>query len=853
MIAKRMKRALRIVILATTVAMSTGATCAQATVAPIKEILTSSIGWEVGEHGGKVCLLAAETCQRARASHEPGGFEYPHGVTGAPNGNVYVADTGNHRVQELESDGKFVLMFGREVNETAHLNGETSNEDVCPAKAGDKCKQGVEESAPGQFSSPEGVTTDPASGDVYVAEVVYGRNGTGELTFGERVQKFTASGAFVLEIGKDVNETAHLNRETANENVCPIKIGDKCQGPAQRLAGTTYEWGGEHGAFAEPRALAVGPNPAKPSENLLYVGDEHRVQEFAANGTWVGEIRQSLEAISSGQGAQVSTLTVDPAGDVYLVYEVNFVVNTIREFDPSGSEIRKFQQAPREPGAGLGVGQIELGAGGRLVMTESEAPNGPNQATINRGVVYDVGVSELKVSTEFPRPYSVQSVTFNGNDELYVLSNDEVLRYVPKPVAQLVAGLATCATGSDRETDATVTCTVNGQVDPWGVKETQIWYGWGRTISLGEQTALQAITDEKPNEGEEEALVDVSAQLEGLRPNELYYYKLTGLDHNVKSPEQLTSGNALSLTTPLAAPLIVARPTVSFVHPSSAVMFGEVNPENAHTEYLFEYAPELQAGKNPFSKCPNGVRSEACQGVSTTPTRQAATYGVVGTTAEATGLRSGTTYHYRLFAEDESRFSKGEKRASRLEAAQEGTFTTALAPRPEAQTGTADMIGSTSAVVSGSVDPDGEPAAYAFEVGIYNGASTRYGNVFSGSAGEGDVPIEETLALTGLQPGTTYAYRIKVESSYGTAYGATVTFTTAGLPSVLVVPRVLAQLSVPNIGFPRESGKAKSKKLTRAQQIANALKACKKKTRNKRSSCERAARNKYGVKPQKKK
>jgi hypothetical protein len=180
-----------------------------------------------------------------------------------------------------------------------------------------------------------------------------------------------------------------------------------------------------------------------------------------------------------------------------------------------------------------------------------------------------------------------------------------------------------------------------------------------------------------------------------------------------------------------------------------------------------------------------------------------------------------------------------------------GDFTTAPAREPTEQTFPASAVTQTSAVASGTVDPEGQVTTYAFELGVYEGPSTQYGVVFSGRVG-GGAPVEESLPLRGLQPGTTYAYRIAVSSGYvkdasQTLRGAPVTFTTAGLPSALVVPAVLAQLASPPVAFPQGSGSVTPKKLTRAQQLAAALKACAKKPRKQRSSCRRVARKKYAV------
>jgi hypothetical protein len=215
-------------------------------------------------------------------------------------------------------------------------------------------------------------------------------------------------------------------------------------------------------------------------------------------------------------------------------------------------------------------------------------------------------------------------------------------------------------------------------------------------------------------------------------------------------------------------------------------MFGELNLENANTEYFFEYGA-----------CP---ALASCANVQSTPDEVSSVYGKIGATLEATGLQPDTVYRYRLCAESENN-AKTEKLVS---IGPEGAFTTASAPIVNAQTGPASAVGATSAVVSGAVSPDGQPATYTFELGVYNGASTQYGIVFSGSAGASTVLVEESHVLTGLQPGTTYAYRITIHSGYGESVGAPLTFTTEGLPAVLAVPAPLGQLPIPNIAFPSQ-------------------------------------------------
>lgn len=84
-----------------------------------------------------------------------GQFSHPEGIAVAPDGSVYVADSGNHRIQKFTADGAYLAQWG---------------------------SPGADA---GQFNWPRGITVDQ-DGAVYVTEVG-----------GNRVQKFTAAGSFI--------------------------------------------------------------------------------------------------------------------------------------------------------------------------------------------------------------------------------------------------------------------------------------------------------------------------------------------------------------------------------------------------------------------------------------------------------------------------------------------------------------------------------------------------------------------------------------------------------------------------------------------------------------------------------
>jgi hypothetical protein len=704
---------------------------------------------------------------------EPGQFDFPESVAVSPTGTVYVAEFGNGRIQELTTSGEFVGMFGWEVNATkdAEPGATQAEKNVCTAASKDACKAGVKGEAAGQFSNPVNVTTDPASKNIYVGEDGAGNAG--------RVQELTSAGRLLLEIGHDVNKTKPGNVCTEEE---VEKTGVTCGAPTPS---STVEHGTVRLQSGSGDLLAAGG-----PEDLLYVGEEDRVQEFHADGEWAGEI--DLTGISAG-GA-VTALALDGAtGDVYLTYGSGRQT-VVHEFDAAGQELKKFEVAPRESGHEVGVGGLALDSEGHLAVTASEVVV-EGQEVVGFGVLY--AASTGRPITTFVLPankngnqFNPSGISFDVAGELFAAggasgSHAEVRRFRPVNVAELTTVPAVCVAGGEHETDVSLNCTLEGEANPEGVSETSVWFEWGRTAALGERTIAQAVN----------ATGTVGEAVDGLRPNETFYERLVGEDANVKAPETL-SAETVSFATPLVAPVIAGTPSASFVGPFSAVLTGELNPENARTHYSFVYAPACEPG----AVCPSIAQAP---GAGQTPLGESSVFGRIATTLEAKDLEPQTTYRYQLVAENEN--SGGTEKLAAVPGA-EGTFTTAPAPVPSVAGGEASAIGATAATVSGSIDPDGQPGTYAFELGVYEGAATSFGIVASGPAGAGSSPVSESLALNGLQPDTTYAFRISVKSGYtpgGQALsGPTVLFTTEGLPAVLALPASPVLVAVPQVSFP---------------------------------------------------
>lgn len=764
-----------IATITTTILLTSGLAQAAST-PPVKEVETARFGWEVDKTTkGNICTVASkDECQRGQPSEEPDGFIRSVNLAGAPNGNIYVTDAGNARIDELEPDGKFVLMFGRKVN--------VGGNDLCTATETSNCRAGETGTGPGEFmETSTGISVDQASGDVYVAE------SSVELGYVDRVQEFTPSGQFVLEIGSKVN--------SKGSNLCTITELASCIAPKPAALPESGAFDFENGVHG---ILVVGG-----PEDLLYVGDEHRVQEFdakagATNGDYVREI--SLSSISNEPRAQVQSLAVGSNGHVYVEYPAG--TESIREFESDGTPLGSFA-------TGF-VHGIAVDPSGRLAVSESF--EGVPRGSLYEEVESQPGQRELHLVTRFGG-HGTESFSFGPNGTMFAAFGspssahpelgEEVVSYVPMHVGGLEVGAAMCAAGPDKGTDATVRCNVPGSVDPWGVPGTEVWVQWGLTPLFGAQTSKQSVGTIK-NEGEEETPVPVSGSLEGARPNERLYYRLAGEDAHVTAPEEPLSSLTREVTTESVPPRVVGEQVAAFQTPTSLDFFGSINPENTTTSYGFQYAPEADCDQSKLAE--GKPLGEACTNVGQSATSESAEYGPIGVALEATGLAPATVYRYRMFATNEV----GQQALNEAGGAQipEATFETLPAPAVSALTEGYEDLTATSATIRGSVNPDGEMSTYTFELGVDKGAATQFVPVLTASAGSSTTPESHSVVLTGLQPGTTYAYRIAGQFGDGTAPGSLAigearTFTTLGLPATLSSPAALPLLALPPIQFPK--------------------------------------------------
>ena len=137
--------------------------------------------------GFEICAVAAN-CQSGAVSGAAGAFDGPGDVARDAAGNIYVADTGNHRIQKFDALGNWERTWGRDVDSA----GGSGFGEICTVAV--DCQAGLSNGAQGgEFSSPSGLAVNSA-GHVFVADA--GHN---------RIQKFDSMGNFIEAWGKDVD------------------------------------------------------------------------------------------------------------------------------------------------------------------------------------------------------------------------------------------------------------------------------------------------------------------------------------------------------------------------------------------------------------------------------------------------------------------------------------------------------------------------------------------------------------------------------------------------------------------------------------------------------------------------
>jgi uncharacterized protein (TIGR03663 family) len=311
--------------------------------------------------GGAARTTSIETTTLApEATLGAGQIGNARGMTLDAQGNIYVADTTNHRIVVLDAQGTVVRTIGAWGN------------------------------APGQLFEPSGVAVD-ATGNVYVAD-----------TWNARVSKFGPDGTFIKSWGS--------GSTTLGEPTVDPATGQ----PVQKFVTDTT---GEAAANAANPLGLFGPRNVLVANDRLYIADTGNarvvvtdlegnvVEQWGTKGEAAGQLREPIGLGTDEQGRiyvgdtwnarvqvfQTTDGAVDPTpvatlpvagwapntyNDPYIAVATDGRVwasqgarNTLAEYDAAGQNVRRLRGEP----ALAGPKGMAVAADGALFVVDSGA------------------------------------------------------------------------------------------------------------------------------------------------------------------------------------------------------------------------------------------------------------------------------------------------------------------------------------------------------------------------------------------------------------------------------------------------------------------------------------------------
>ncbi|MGQ9491176.1 MAG: flippase activity-associated protein Agl23 [Anaerolineae bacterium] len=277
----------------------------------------------------------------------PGQFNYPRALTVDAQGRIYVADSGNHRVQVFNPDGTFLRQWGS----------------LCKLDT----REGCIGTGDGQFNEPWGIAVGP-DGSVYVAD-----------TWNHRIQRFTNEGQFMGKWGVFGSTGGELGQEGLfygprslafgrDGNLYVMDTGNKRVQVFTPEGAFITQWGGGgvvEGRLDEPVGLG------QDADGNWYVADtwNRRVQKFTEAFKYVAQ--WPISGWASQSVVNKPGLAVD--AERKLVYVVDPENYRILAFGTDGSFKATWGLYGFDAQSFALPTDVEVGPDGRVYVADGDA------------------------------------------------------------------------------------------------------------------------------------------------------------------------------------------------------------------------------------------------------------------------------------------------------------------------------------------------------------------------------------------------------------------------------------------------------------------------------------------------
>ncbi|MFF2908337.1 S-layer homology domain-containing protein [Paenibacillus sp. NPDC057934] len=250
---------------------------------------------------GEKVFAAPVFSQWGEDGEEEGQFSFPQGMAIDQEGNLYVADTMNSRVQKFTSDGQFLQQWD--------IDGMV-------------------------YGMPRAIAVDH-SGLVYV------NNGQGNIRIfqsdGTELRRFIDRNflnAGVLGMAVDQEGNVYVS----NAGLHQVRKYD----PTGQVLLTWGARGAGPGEFNAPSGIAID------HEGTIFIADpgNFRIQKFDSAGHYLGQWGEA-ESAEPGQFSFPQALTFDSYGNLHVMETKNYRIQVL---DPYGKSIRMWGKEGSAPG-----------------------------------------------------------------------------------------------------------------------------------------------------------------------------------------------------------------------------------------------------------------------------------------------------------------------------------------------------------------------------------------------------------------------------------------------------------------------------------------------------------------------